>query len=163
MASNLAGLRYLVALCKDLNRRYDHYEAKLVRLERAAAAQATVAAAATAADDGLVYDGGYGGGQYGGDEGAYHAHDAYSGSPGGGTSHAGAVAGAGMRERPMGALDDGSGAAGSNGFGNAAERFAAPSIGFGSAAGSPGAAAARRADADEDQFADADLSDLLTE
>lgn len=31
---NASGLRYLVAICKDLDRKHDHYEAKLVQLER---------------------------------------------------------------------------------------------------------------------------------
>ena len=32
-----AGLRYLVAICKDLGRPYDSYQQKLARLDRAAA------------------------------------------------------------------------------------------------------------------------------
>ena len=36
---NLECLRYLVAICKDLGHKYDHYQASLAKLERAAAAK----------------------------------------------------------------------------------------------------------------------------
>jgi hypothetical protein len=153
----LAGLRYLVALCKDLNRRYDNYEAKLTRLERAAAAQATMMMAAGGDDGAGMYDAPGGSGGDGGYEGGYG--DAAAGAGGGGYGYNGSPGGGGV-DRPMGAVDDGN----RGGFGGGAERFAAPNVAFGSASpGAAGGAGGRRKDEDEDQFADADLSDLLTE
>ena len=36
---NLECLRYLVAICKDVGHKYDHYQQSLAKLERAAAAR----------------------------------------------------------------------------------------------------------------------------
>jgi hypothetical protein len=96
-----AGLKYLVILCKDAGRRFDHYEARLARVERAKAAATVAAATMAAASMGRAHGGGYGGG---GDEGGgmgyggagEEGEDMYGGYAGGaGTSPGGGYGGAG--------------------------------------------------------------------
>jgi hypothetical protein len=134
---NVECLRYLVALCKDLGRRHDQYEAKLLRLERTAA-QNTAAGALTRVGAG-------GGGGY--DDGSAGQQQQQQGGYGG--------AGGYGSDEPMGAMDNGGGQGGYGGggqdlgYGSSADRFAAPNVGghMESAGG--------RAVRDEETFADA--------
>lgn len=191
---NLECLRYLIALRRETNRRYDHYEAKLAKLERAdmgtrtGRGQLTRAAAPATASSGSRAGGGGGGGQphdeYGAsgaaDDGAYDGFD--YGLPGGavgrvavrGADVDGGI-GAGLIDYMAGNdADEGGAGAGaaespSRGFGSAADRFSAPSgaatMGVAGATASPaGGAGGGAAKAKEvDDFADADVADLLSE
>jgi Tfp pilus assembly protein PilF len=132
---NVECLRYLVALCKDLGRRHDQYESKLLRLERAA--QNTAAGALTRVGGGGGYD----------DQGA-----------GGGGQHMYGGGGGYGGDEPIGAMDSGGqggygggGAAGGPdmGYGSSADRFTAPNV-----AGNMESAGGR-AVRDEETFADA--------
>lgn len=148
-------LRYLVVLCKDLNRRYDAYEGKLLRLERQAAQTAAAAGALTrgVGGGGGGYDDGSGdqqGGLYGQQQQQYG---------GGGGGYGGGYAGG---DEPAGAIDDGGGGQGGGdhgAYGSSADRFAAPSMGGHVSSPSGGAGRAR----EDETFADADLSDLLAD
>jgi hypothetical protein len=132
---NVECLRYLVALCKDLGRRSDQYEGKLLRLERTAAQTSAAGGALTrVGGGGGGYDDGGGQQQYGG---------------GGAGGYAGG-------DEPMGALDQGGQSGGGYGgggpdlgYGSSADRFAAPNVvGHMESAGG-------RAVRDEETFADA--------
>jgi hypothetical protein len=167
----------LVALSKDLNRRYDQYESKLMRLERAAAAAAQSSAGRTFAQGGEYQDGGAD------NDDQYQQYDVYASGNGnsasdasqggrGGHGAAGYDAHPGRSgyasDAPVGAYDDGrSGSHAESqspdrdrGFGSSNDRYAAPANAMG---GVPtGTSPAGRGPREED-FADADLSDLLTE
>lgn len=121
---NLECLRYLVAICKDLNRKFDHYEAKMVQLERVAAKHASTKwQTRTASGRDL------------------HAAEAEDTARSGG-----------------GGRDSGEGP-GTGGAGGSPGPTSAPSGPFGNVV----AAASSPARTEEDEFADADLDDLLAD
>lgn len=155
-----AGLRYLVALCKDLNRRFDAYDAKLLRLERIQAA--TMGGAAGV----MTRMGGPGAGEQ-----DYYPGEAEESGPGSASESnyehmynpatTAAIAAGYRTDGVLGAVDAGRAASAPDyGFGSSADRYAAPTnAGMMGAPGSPEAPVRQR----DDDFADADLSDLLTE
>lgn len=152
---NMECLRYLVVLCKDLGRRYDAYETKLTRLERAAAQSAAAAGALTrVGSGGDGYDDGGAGDQqmYAQGYGAGSGGQQYGGPGGGGYSGG---------DEPAGAMDDGAGrgGGGDHAYGSSADRFAAPTMAGHIASPSGGGGRAR----EDETFADADLSDLLAD
>ena len=131
---NLECLRYLVAICKDLGRGFEQYQAKLVRLERSQAQSQGV----------MTRQAGYGGGSGGGGGG-----DGGGGAYGAG---AGAGAGAGMYAREP---------ARSPPREVAEESRDSPMMAPSAAGGKLSSGGPSRLD--EDDFADADLDDLLAE
>lgn len=140
---NMECLRYLVMLCKDLGRRFDGYEAKLLRLERQAAQAAAGALTRAGAMGGGYDDGGY--------PQQVYQHQQQQQHGGGGY----------VSDEPGGAIDDvgTGGASGDHAYGSSADRFAAPSMTGNVASPAGGGARAR----EEETFADADLSDLLAD
>ena len=139
---NMECLRYLVVLCKDLGRRFDGYESKLLRLERQAAQSTVGTGAMTRMEGGYDdRDGGSADQQHNFNQHQYGASQ-YSGRNSDGNELAGGV-------------DDSSGVA-DHTYGSSADRFAAPSVG-GHVSSPSGGRAAR----EDETFADADLSDLL--
>jgi hypothetical protein len=144
-------------LCKDLGRRFDHYETKLLRIERSRAAQQTYVGGDGGDGGEGVYDG-EGGEAYGGwnTEADYQeTEEGYN------VGYTAITAG-------VGASDTGSFYRNTNapaphkevdkGFGSSHDRFAAPNV-HGAALSPEREAGMPR----EDDFADADLSDLLTD
>ena len=144
---NMECLRYLVVLCKDLGRRYDNFEGKLLRLER----QVAQSAAAT----GALFRGGSLGNGYT-DNGTSDQNMYQQQHFGGGGNYEGS--GYVGSDEPVGAVDGRVGVS-DHAYGSSADRFAAPSISSHVASPLSGSRAAR----EDETFADADLSDLLAD
>lgn len=133
---NIECLSYLVALCRDLDKPYDEYEAKLVRLERAQALQDSMVPTSAVTPGGMGHGGMYD------DDGEEGEQSGY-GMGGGSSAYGGGAAASPAGRR--GASPTGP------------DRYSAPHVA--SVAGGPGA----DGKVDDDQFSDADLDDLLTE
>lgn len=138
---NLECLRYLVAICKDLNRKYDHYENKLLLLERTVSNKHASMTNAAPRGSGP----GYGAGPAGPGIGGPGIGGPGMGGPGPAGPGMGYGAGPGMG--PGSPDGPGMGRIGAPDLGSPGSRGAPPSVGG----------------ADEDDFADADLDDLLAD
>jgi intraflagellar transport protein 88 len=142
---NLECLRYLVAICKDLGQKYDHHQANLAKLERAAAAKTGGGLAG-----GILTQAGGAGGGGGGNYGRQPSRA----NPG--PDHG---AGGGMRRvvQPPPAIQEEAENSPSQARGN----YGAPEAG--SQHGDLQSQRRKNMMDEDDEFDDADIDDLLTE
>ena len=136
-------LRYLVAICKDLGQKYDHHQANLAKLERAAAAKTGGGLAG-----GILTQAGGGGG------GGNYGRQPSRANPG--PDHG---AGGGMRRvvQPPPAIQEEAENSPSQARGN----YGAPEAG--SQHGDLQSQRRKNMMDEDDEFDDADIDDLLTE